>query len=221
MENMKYKLNEEAHQRIFKKIVRNYFRKKFPVNNCKAIILGGQPASGKSGLIELSEKLFLDNNVIKINGDELRKYHPYHKKIYEMHDKDFAKLTDPDVRRWTKNLFDIAIQKKYNIIFEGTMRTNQIYHTIKNLKLNGYNVFIKALAVNELKSRSGIYQRYIKQIKSTEYARFTEQSIHDAAYTGMLETLKQIEEEKLYDELKIYQTSPRILHLLQGGDESA
>ncbi len=84
------------------------------------------------------------------------------------------------------------------------MRTNQICHTIKNLKLNGYNVFIKALAVNELKSRSGIYQRYIKQIKSSEYARFTEQSIHDAAYTGMLETLKQIEEEKLYDELKIY-----------------
>lgn len=37
-------------------------------------------------------------------------------------DKRFAERTDPDVRDWTKRLFDAAIENKHDIIFEGTMR---------------------------------------------------------------------------------------------------
>lgn len=98
-----YKLNREVHDEILCEIRKNTFENKSPVDYPKIVILGGQPGAGKSKIITLSEnELFKDGNVVEINGDDIRRYHPKAEEIFKNHDKLFAKLTDPDVREWTR-----------------------------------------------------------------------------------------------------------------------
>lgn len=51
-----------------------------PQQNPKGFVLGGQPGAGKSILIEKIKKE-LNSNVIVINGDDYRKYHPDYTKF--------------------------------------------------------------------------------------------------------------------------------------------
>ena len=197
-----YKLPQEEHEIILKKLQEKTFRGAETSGNPTLYVLGGQPGAGKSQLIELSRK---DSpGAVTINGDEYRKYHPQADEIFRKHDKDFAKMTDPDVREWTREVFDEAKARCYDIIFEGTMRTEQICETMKDFKAEGYQVVVRVVAAHELESRTAIYGRYEQQLQTFGTARFTDRASHDAAYTGMLKTLDRIEKEGLADKLEAY-----------------
>lgn len=209
-----YKLNSKDHDEILCEIRENTFKNKSPVDYPKIVIIGGQPGAGKSKIITLSEnELFKDGNVVKINGDDFRKYHPKAKEIFKNYDKLFAKLTDPDVREWTRKIFEETMDKKFNIIFEGTLRTPQICETMKKLKQLGYEIILRVVAVNELKSRAAIYSRYIEQFESTagKIARFSEKRAHDEASSGMLKTIEIIEKEKLCDKIEVFNRDGQLL----------
>lgn len=199
-----YKLDEETHNTILKDLKENTFAGVNPVDNPQFHVSGGQPAAGKSVLIQAAAKEMPDGNYVIINGDEFRYAHPQAQEIFEKHDKEFSAYTDPDVRTWTSSVLEGAVDNQYNIIFEGTMRTNRICDTIKDLRAKNYHVHIKAMAVNELESGLSIHQRYEDMLEKSSIARFTERKNHDAAYTGMPQTLQQIEDEKLYDSLTVY-----------------
>jgi len=53
-------------------LIRDYVTSSTPV----AIILGGQPASGKSNLTKVAESEHENEIFLIINGDEYRAYHP-------------------------------------------------------------------------------------------------------------------------------------------------
>ncbi|ACM60019.1 zeta toxin [Caldicellulosiruptor bescii] len=111
-----YKLNSKEHDKVLHDIREKIFENKSPVDYPKIIILGGQPGAGKSKIITLSEnEFFKDGNVVKINGDDFRKYHPKAEEIFKNYNKLFAKLTDPDVREWTLKIFEESMDKKFNI----------------------------------------------------------------------------------------------------------
>jgi UDP-N-acetylglucosamine kinase len=214
MDELIYKLDEKTHDEILKELRDNIFSDKTPVSNPKIVILGGQPGAGKSKIITLSEnELFKDGNVVKINGDDYRIRHPKAEEIFKRHDKLFARLTDPDVREWTRKIFEEAMNKKFNIIFEGTLRTPQICETMKKLKQLGYETFLRVVAVNELISRTAIYSRYIEQFESEqkEIARFSEKKYHDEALSGMLKTIEIIEKEKLCNRIEIFTRDGKLL----------
>ena len=111
--------------------------------------------------------------------------------------------TDADVRVWTSDLFEKAINDKYNIIFEGTMRTNRICDTLKKLKDNGFFIELKILAVNGIDSLISTMERYEKQKNAEGYGRITPSDSHRNAYYGMLDTLEDIESQKCFDTLEI------------------
>lgn len=199
-----YKLSESVHNILKKSMEDDLFKEKHAVRNPQIYILGGQPAAGKSTLTNICSQMFPDNNIVSINGDEFRTLHPAAQEIFNKHDKDFAAYTDPDVRVWTSEIFADAIKHRYNIIFEGTMRTNQICRTIENLQQQGYGINIMVMAVPEIKSRISIYSRYQEQLDRYPIARFTPKQSHDAAYTGMLNTLQEIEDKHLYNTITVY-----------------
>lgn len=200
-----FKLTGRQHQTIYSRIEKEQFTGTSPVENPRVIITGGQPGSGKSKLIEMSKKDFPDGNVVVINGDDLRGYHPQADKILKMDDKKFAERTDPDSREWTRKLFEKAIETKRNIIFESTMREpGPISKTMERLKDNGYHVTTKVVAANERDSTTGIYKRYESQKAERGYGRFSEQSSHDAAYEGMPRTVEHIEKNQLADRMEVY-----------------
>lgn len=207
-----YKLGEKQHQAIYSRIEKNTFGSTKPVEHPRVIITGGQPGSGKSKLLELSKKEFPDRNVVVINGDDLRNYHPQADKILKEDDKKFAERTDPDSREWTRKVFERAIETKRNIIFESTMRDpGPISKTMEKLKEEGYHITGKVVAAHERQSTTGIFKRYEEQKAEKGFGRFSELSSHDAGYEGMPKTVEHIEKEKLVDRLEVYDRSGKLL----------
>ncbi len=203
-----FKLDDIEHERKYKEIESDLFRKTSPVSSPRAVIMGGQPGSGKSKLLEASKQLFPDGNAVVINGDELRQYHPQSNEIFKLDDKRYAERTDADSRIWTKRVFDKAIETQRNIIFESTMReAGPISETIKRLRDLGYEITVKVVATHERMSKTSIYMRYEQQKHDKGYGRFTSQDSHDAGYEGMPKTVDQIDKNKLVDRLEIYNRS--------------
>ncbi|MDO5664455.1 MAG: zeta toxin family protein [Bacteroidia bacterium] len=56
-------------------------------NNPMAVILGGQPASGKSSLVSRVLADNFDKTFLKVNGDIYRAYHPDYEKLIHIPDR--------------------------------------------------------------------------------------------------------------------------------------
>lgn len=216
-----YKLDERQHERIYKRIERAAFAGTSKTDNPRVVITGGQPGSGKSKLLEQSRESFPDRNVVVINGDDLRNYHLKRREILRADDKRFAERTDPDSRKWTKRLFDRAIESHRNIVFESTMREAvPISDTMKRLREEGYSLTAKIVATNEKVSKTSIYRRYEEQKASKGFGRWTDEASHDAGYKGMPETVDYIEQNKLVDRLEVYNRQGDLIwsNDLKGGE---
>ena len=200
----KYKLSDEEYNEKYNLIKKIFFKGKTPMNRPIAIIVGGQTGAGKGLLISNGKKQFEDDNVIIINSDEFKPFHPKASEIAEKYSTYFTKVTDQETNTWTSNLFDEAIQNKYNIIFEGTMKNTRIISTIQKLQENGYKVIVKALAVPFPDSLTAIHERYEEQLQTKGWGRLVTIEHHDESYNGMPKTINEIEKQEAFDELDIY-----------------
>jgi len=89
-----------------------------------AIILGGQPACGKSTLINVAKKDHPNLDFLTVNGDLYRQFHPNKELIkdpikYPIETQIFSSV-------FTERLIEEAIKRKCNIIIEGTMRNPDV-----------------------------------------------------------------------------------------------
>jgi len=112
MTDRQFPLTAAKHAAIYRKIEDHHFSGTTPQDKPRAIILGGQPDAGKSGLLEASKQDFPGGNVVAINGDELRYYHPQYREIQKADERHFAELTDPHARKWRKALASISKRPK-------------------------------------------------------------------------------------------------------------
>lgn len=201
----RFKLTESEHEEVYQAIEQDAFLDTTPSSAPQAIILGGQPGAGKSGLLERSYRSFEGLNAVKINGDDFRQWHLHRDAILEEDESAFAALTDPDVRPWTKRLFDTTIETKRNVIFEGTMRVKtDISNTMDRLQQEGYSVKAQVIAAHERQSVVGIHLRYEWQKKTKGHGRMAPLEVHDQAYTGVLDTIDHIERNKLASKIELY-----------------
>ena len=200
----KYKLSDEEYNEKYNLIKKIFFKDKTSMNRPIAIIVGGQTGAGKGLLISNGKKQFEDDNDIIINSDEFKPFHPKASEIAEKYSTYFTKVTDQETNTWTSNLFDEAIQNKYNIIFEGTMKNTRIISTIQKLQENGYEVIVKALAVPFPDSLTAIHERYEEQLQTKGWGRLVTIEHHDESYNGMPKTINEIEKQEAFDELDIY-----------------
>ncbi|MDR0356245.1 MAG: zeta toxin family protein [Deltaproteobacteria bacterium] len=210
-----YKLAKEVHVEIFSELLLELLinsgeSKEHP----RIVILGGQPGSGKSTLADIARHKVFDNQpVAAINGDDYRACHPMAGEIYKKNDKRFAELTDADGRIWTSKLLECAIQGKRDIIFEATMRNREpLMSTINHLKNEGYDIEIMVMAVPGSVSRAGIVKRYENQRARGYMARWTPFQAHDEAYVNMPETVSGIEKESPIDSICVYNRAQELLY---------
>lgn len=201
----KYKLSDQEHDYYYEIIKRFYLQDKLPVENPIAVIIGGQTGAGKSGLIGYSTEMFEDNNVIIINSDEIKPFHPHGEEIARNYPKLYTKITDQESNTWTSKLFEELRREKYNIIFEGTMKNNRIAdESITELQELGYTVVVRGLAVCDLESRMSVLERYEGQVNYKGWGRLVVTEHHNQTYEGMPRTINYIEENDKYDVLEIY-----------------
>lgn len=208
-----FKLSEADHDRYYRDIETDLLAPRRSVSHPRVVITGGQPGSGKSKLLEQSRKDFPDGNVVVINGDDLRAYHPRADEIFRLDERKFAERTDPDGREWTRKLFDRAIETRRNIVFESTMReAGPISKTMERLRKEGYHLTAKVVATHERTSTTGIFRRYEEQKAEKGYGRWSELSSHDAGYEGMPKTVAYIEAYGLVDRLEVYNRAGELLY---------
>lgn len=201
----KYKLSDETHDFYYDIIKRTYTSGKTPVKNPIAIIIGGQTGAGKSSLIGYSTEMFSDDNVVIINSDEIKPFHPKSEEIARLYPKLYTKITDQESNTWTSRLFEELRREGYNVIFEGTMKNNRIAdESITELQQLGYTVVVRGLAVCDLESRMSILERYEGQVSKKGWGRLVVTDHHNQTYNGMPNTIDYIEQNGRYDILEIF-----------------
>ena len=169
------------------------------------MIIGGQTGAGKSGIIGYSTKMFTDENVIIINSDEIKPFHPKSEEIAKLYPDMYTIITDQESNTWTSKLFEELRREKYNIIFEGTMKNNRIAdESITELQKLGYTIVVRGIATCDLESRMSILERYEGQVSTKGWGRLVTTDHHNQTYSGMPNTIEYIENTGKYDVLEIF-----------------
>ena len=133
-----YQLPEEQIIAISNKIIANAVRNIRPVENPTAIIIGGQPGSGKSE-IQGVEELNFAKNIVICNADNFRDVHPLATSLKKNYPQLYPELTVPFAHRWAQALQHHCITNSFNYILETTLRDgNAINNTIKTIKEAGF-----------------------------------------------------------------------------------
>lgn len=198
-----YKLSDELHEAKQQEILRFRLFGNYPVEHPRAIINIAPPASGKSGLNGFGENEFVDQNVVIINSDELKPFHPQINEIAKRYPQYYTKVTDQESNTWTSTLFDTALSQGYNVIFEGTGKNARILSTIKE-KMQGYDVTVRGMAVNEVNCLLSILERYAGQVETKGWGRLVTMDHFYETYEAMPLTIDEIEKSGVVDRVEVY-----------------
>ena len=191
---------KEIYQEEKEKLLRNLIPQEKPL----AFILGGQPASGKSKLAKEFIGKFSNDNILFVNGDIYREFHPNRQELIN-NPLSYSKETQVFSNVFTENLTREAIENKYNIMVEGTMRNPQVpYNTAKMFKENGYEVEILAISAPSVFTELGLYNRYQEEINFQGWGRLAEIESHNSAVSGILASLDLLYNEKAVDKIHLY-----------------
>lgn len=108
-------LDPTQHRRIFlEQIVPNEFAGAVPSRAPAVVLMGGQPGSGKSGLLDAATAHLStpQASAVQIVGDDLRDYHPEYQQLLATDDRTAAAATDQDSGRWVEMSLEHARQNR-------------------------------------------------------------------------------------------------------------
>ena len=171
-----------------------------------AIITGGQPGSGKSGIVVQSrldlandnrEHIILDVDTYRglfKNATELAKEYPEY----------YSEITDPVVGQIMNKLLAETINGGYNFIFEGTLGSPAIIKTIKSSPIE-YDINARLIAVSRFESLLSIFERYLEMNKLMGMGRLTTIDAHDTRYNNFTNIAPNLENEGI--EVEVYKRS--------------
>lgn len=150
-----------------------------PVKSPKGFVLGGQPGAGKSNLVGIIRQE-LNRNVLIINGDEFRRYHPNFDGIQEQYGIDSPKHTAAFSGHMTERVIEKALREGYNISVEGTFRTTETpMRTLEKMREHGYETAVYIQTAPSEVSWQSTLERYHAMELLGETPRATPKEHHD------------------------------------------
>ncbi|UPG89707.1 zeta toxin family protein [Luteibacter aegosomaticola] len=159
----------------------------------KAIILAGQPGAGKGGLASQATT-DLRRDVVKVDPDELRDYHPGATRFRAEHPYTWPTQTHPDASQWASELRDAAISQKKNLIIDTTLGNGDAaVGMIRNLQANGYEVEIRAVATHRLQSEAGVDSRFTQGLDRNGFGRYVPAEVREHVYRGLPSSLDKVQ----------------------------
>jgi Zeta toxin len=161
----------------------------------KAVILAGQPGAGKSGLADRSQAELADD-VVKVDPDELRKYHPDAGRFRTEHPYKWSDNTHPDASQWAGELREAAIAQKKNLIIDTTLGNGgSAVALVKHLQSHGYDVEVRAVASHRLESELGVDARFTDSIDRNGYGRYVPPEFREHVYRALPDNLDLVRAE--------------------------
>lgn len=202
-----YEVGEEKLDEIIDVIYSKMVFEKKPQKNPIAIIVGGQPGAGKSGLIDKTSSE-LENSIV-LDVDDFRYFHPDIKEILAKYPNDLATFTITFVNRIFKKILAKLMEKGFNLIMQKTLRDDEvIYDTLVPLKNAGYTVILRVLAVSEIESKLSTLERSLAVKRTVGYCRWTPIKNQDYAINGLVPTAKHIYESEYCDVVQVFKRNP-------------
>lgn len=170
-----------------------------------SMLLGGQPAAGKTGLIHQLRGQYSQVKFVVINGDEYRQYHPRARQISAQFGQNAPNYTQPFSNALVEYLKMECLRLRCNFIIEGTMRSYAVIErTALEAKQAGFRCEAHVLAVARQDSLLGIFQRFEGDKQRTGMGRFSSIETHDEAYRQIPVNLNQAYRQQLFDRMVIY-----------------
>jgi len=201
------RLNEPEHSRFYRSIATGLFSGNAPCKHPRAVLLGGQPGSGKT---KMREQAIEELSSLVINADDLRDYHPMYERLKLSEPERASFLVNEDVSLWTRKLIQQAVEEKRNIVFDGTFGSSDkkmIADTLTLFRDNGYETQLWALAVPADLSKLGIYLRNEMQLMQTGSGRFVSMKVHDLNYRNIPDNIEMAVKNSLVNQVRIFSRS--------------
>lgn len=168
----------------FEEDVRDFvFSRYTPQEQPVLVLLGGQPAAGKTQAMKAARQRYADRQLVPLTGDKLRPYHPRHEEILENEPWLFPNATGQASGAWVRMSIEYARDHRYSLMLEGVFRDPAMtLATAEEFAGLGYRVEVVGLGVRAERSRLDSLNRFL------EGGRWTPPDLHDLAYRMMPET---------------------------------
>lgn len=178
------------------------------------IILGGQPGSGKTGVLSTSQKeLQRKGATWTINADDFASFVPAYDDLQKIHGAEAADMVRGITSDWIQKTVQAAQTRGVNVVFESTMRQPEVVkRTLADFRGHGYQTHAKMLAVNPMVSWQGNHLRREYLAAKGSHTRLATREAHDAGVRGSGATVDMIERERLADRLTIVSRAGQVLH---------
>lgn len=196
-----------------KRTIRSLTRGKETSVNPNAILLGGQSGAGKTTIHRIKQKEF-QGNIVIIDGDSYRSLHPNYLALQEEYGKDSVDYTKGFAGKMAEHLVDELSKQGYHLLIEGTLRTAEVRRkTAQLLKSRGYQVSLALIATKPELSYLSTLIRYEEiYAVNPNQARATLKEHHDAIVEHLVDNLRELETDKLFDQIQIYQRDRRCVY---------
>ena len=196
-------------KKLHKEIIYNIKKNLVCVESDKpiAILMGGSPASGKSTFLKKYRPYLLEEEILKVDADEIRSKLPEYKGFNatqtHLETKDIVNLLLSDR--------NIGIPCRFDLIYDGTMNNTKSYlPLISLLKSLGYKIFVVYI---DKVPKDVIEHRALERYKKS--GRFVPLEVIDDFFTKGKSALNEIKKE--VDGYMIVDGSDSNYHVIERG----
>ena len=181
--NAQISQTHEDHRRIFDELKSQQISERKALAKPKAIILCGQPGSGRSLEIPIVMQEFSESGAVLLDEGQ-RQDQP-------------------------QSLFEEALHGEKNLVIKATLPNRGL---LKKLREEGYTTSVYVVSAHERESLLSQYQKYEGQLATRGIGGKPNLAEHNEIYMKLPETLQQIEEEGLIDEIVIRDRKGNEIH---------
>lgn len=155
----------------------------------------------------------LQGNVILINGDEYRRYHPNYKLLYHLYGTDIAAITSKFASAVVEKSIARLSDLRHNLIIEGTGRTYEVPQRTGDLLAHkGYKVELYVIAAKPEMSLLSTIKRFCAMADRNTVPRATAIDAHDVVVKNLPENLNRLSELSYISRIKIMDRDATLLY---------
>jgi len=196
--------SQDNFEQASRRIVRSLTRGKTTSSQPKAILLGGQSGAGKTTIHRIKQREF-QGNIIIIDGDSYRSFHPNYLGLQEKYGKDSVDYTKVFAGQMVEYLVDELSKQGYHLLIEGTLRTTEVPRkTSQLLTTKGYQVSLALIATKpELSYLSTLIRYEELHAIDPSQARATPKEHHDGIVEHLVDNLRELENDRSFTRMPL------------------
>ena len=204
-ELLRYRLDARRHAEISKKIIAENFQTSRTTEKPRAVIVAGPPGAGKGRLAANAMSDAGEDGAVLVNVDDYRVRHPNYLDLCLRNDRTAAHRVQHDAAAWADELRDAAIAERRNLVIDGTLKSpDKAEQLCRKLKSAGYQVEVRAMAVDRQTSDAGVYLRYERDKVQSGWGRWVPEKPREEADEGLPRSVEALEKSGTVDRFRVY-----------------